>query len=285
MLLAAVLADLALGRWLLGRPGQTFSGPTALAMQGIARIERRLNRPHRPPSDRRVRGVVVLVAITAAAAAAGAFLETVRGGGVMRLGHLLLLVALLEVGGPPAAARRQAETLAQGEHSAARAGVERLALRLADGAIGPMLIYLLFGLAGLAAWRAIVLLERGLAGHAPFDAASVAAYRLLLWPAGLLTGATLGIAALLLPGASPRGAFAAIGAAPGQASRAAFAGAFDWSLADGRGGWLGPRDGRARLGPDDLTRAAGLGTVASLVAAAGLLVLAAYCGSGAASLG
>jgi len=280
MLLAAVLADLALGRWLLGRPG-----PTSWALRAIARIERRLNRPHRPPGDRRIRGLVVLVALALAAAAAGAFLEAVHGGGVMRLGQLLLLVALLEVGGPPAAARRQAETLAPGEHGAARGGVERLALRLADGAIGPMLIYLLFGLAGLAAWRAIVLLERGLAGHAPFDAASVVAHRLLLWPAGMLAGIFVTLAALLVPGASPRAAFAAMRAAPAQASRAAFAGAFQWSLADGRGGWLGPRDGRARLGPDDLLRAAGLGTIASLVAAAGLLVLAAYCGAGATRLG
>jgi cobalamin biosynthesis protein CobD/CbiB len=270
-LLAALVADVVLSRWALGR-----RGPTAWVLDGVAQIERRLNRPHRPPADRRVRGALVLLLTVAGAALAGAWFEglVVRGGTGMRFGQLILVMLMLDAGTPTAAAHRQAATLPDDDHAAARGAVERLALRLGDGAAGPILAYLLFGLGGLAAWRAVVLLERGLAGHAPFDATAVAAYRLLLWPAGLIAGLLVVAATVVVPGASTRGALAALSTAPALAARAAYAGAFGWSLGDGRGSWVGPRDGRARLGPEDVRRAAGATTVAVLVAAGGVLVLA-----------
>ena len=67
MLVAALLADLVLARLLVGR-----RGPTAWALEVIGNIERRLNRPHRPPADRRLRGALVLVALTLAAGLLGA---------------------------------------------------------------------------------------------------------------------------------------------------------------------------------------------------------------------
>lgn len=273
MLVAALIADLVLARLVLGR-----RGPTAWALDAIAGIERRLNRPHRPPADRRLRGALVLLALTLAAGLAGAALDALtltRGSGGMRLLHLLMVLSLLEVGGPPAEAQAEATKPTAADHRTARGAVERLALRLAEGAIGPLTAYLLLGLGGLAAWRAIVLLERGLAGHAPFDAAAIRAYRLLLMPASLLAGTSLAVAAIAIPGASPFGAVAAMRGAPlSLAARAAMAGAFGWSLGDGRGGWLGAKDGRARLTAEDIRRAAAAHSIAVVTVAAGLVLLA-----------
>jgi adenosylcobinamide-phosphate synthase len=271
-LLAALVADIVLSRWALG-----WRGPTAIALDGVAWAERRLNRPHRPPQDRRVRGILVLVLAVLAAWFAGAWFEglVARGGTGMRFVQLVLMMLMLEAGAPIAAAHREAATLREDDHAAARGAVERLALRLGDGAVGPILAYLLLGLGGLVAWRVVVLLERGLAGHAPFDAAAIAAHRLLLWPTGLAAGLMLTAAAIVIPGARPQRALVAMGAAPfALAARAAYAGAFGWSLGDGRGGWVGPTEGRARLGPDDVRRGAGATTVAVLIAGGGVLLLA-----------
>ena len=152
----------------------------------IAAAERRLNRLERGDTDRRVRGVLVALLIPGGAAAFGFAVAW----GARHIGHVwpveVLLIALsvsqkslrrhvrdvaraLAFGG--LATGRQAvgrivgrdpETL--DEYGVARAAIESLAENFGDGVVGPVFWYMLLGLPGMLAFKAINTLD-SMVGH------------------------------------------------------------------------------------------------------------------------
>ncbi len=167
----------------------------------------------------------------------------------------------------------------------ARAAAESLAENFSDGVVAPAFWYVLLGLPGLVAYKAINTLD-SMIGHrsARYDAFGKAAARLddaVNWLPARLSGFLFAAAALLLPKASAAGALRAmLRDAPRHRSvnagwpEAALAGALGFALAGPRryGGetlddpWMG--DGRRDLGPADIQLALWL------TAAAGALLLA-----------
>jgi len=180
-------------------------------------------------------------------------------------------------------------------HGVARATVESLAENFSDGVLAPAFWYLVLGLPGLCAYKAINTLD-SMVGyrtprHASFGMVSARLDDLANWiPARIAAGMVM-LAALFTPSAR---AFAALRTALRDAPRhrspnagwpeAAFAGALGLALAGPRryGGktledaWMG--DGRARLEPADLRRALALFAASCLVhlgAVAGIAALVA----------
>ncbi len=168
----------------------------------------------------------------------------------------------------------------------ARAAVESLAENFSDGVVAPAFWYLLLGLPGLAAYKAINTLD-SMIGHrsARYEAFGKAAARLddaANWLPARLSGLLLAAAALFLPKAGAGSALATmLRDAPRHRSvnagwqEAALAGALGFALAGPRqygdhavdDPWMG--DGRRDLGPADIRRAL------QLVGVAGALILVA----------
>lgn len=174
-----------------------------------------------------------------------------------------------------------------------RAAIESLAENFSDGVVAPAFWALLFGLPGLAAYKAINTLD-SMIGHrsARYEAFGKVAARLddaVNWLPARLAGLMLVLSAAALPGARPGGALKTmLRDAPRHRSpnagwqEAALAGALGFALAGPRqypdevvdDPWMG--DGRRDLGPHDIERALRLYLVASvlLLGVVVLLVLA-----------
>jgi adenosylcobinamide-phosphate synthase len=183
---------------------------------------------------------------------------------------------------------RDPETL--DEAGVARAATESLAENFSDGVVAPVFWFALFGLGGLAAYKAVNTLD-SMIGHrnTRFEAFGKVAARLddaLNWVPARLAGLLLVAAATVLPQASAVRAFGTMWRdAPRHRSvnagwqEAAMAGALGFALAGPRhypdgvvpDNWMG--DGRAELGPADLNAALRLYLVANALAA-GLLAVA-----------
>jgi adenosylcobinamide-phosphate synthase len=179
-------------------------------------------------------------------------------------------------------------------HGVARAAAESTAENFSDGLVAPVFWFALFGLGGLAAYKAINTLDSMIGQRNPrYEAFGKAAARLddavNLIPARL-AGLLLVAAALFLPGARADRAWRTMWRdAPRHRSpnagwqEAALAGALGLKLAGPRhypdglvpDHWMG--DGRAELGPEDLRAALRLYLVASALVA-GLLVAAWFAG-------
>ncbi|MGE5200507.1 MAG: adenosylcobinamide-phosphate synthase CbiB, partial [Acidobacteriota bacterium] len=225
LLLAALAADA-----LVGDPPALFRRvphPVALVGGSIAWLERILNRGDLDDGARRLRGIATVALTVALAAAVGAAIDRAaaafRWGGVVEIAALAVLVAQRSLFDHVAAVARGLESggLAAGrsavshivgrdpehldEHGVARAAIESLAENFSDGVVAPVLWYLLLGLPGICAMKAINTLDN-MIGHRSerYRAFGWAAARLddaaNLLPARL-AGVLVVLAATLLPGA------------------------------------------------------------------------------------
>lgn len=270
-------------------------------------FERRLNRARRSDANRTVRGAVVVTVVVALAWAAGAGVRALSGalpdGGAVEgiavacmLGQRRLVDRVRAVAAALAAGELEpARAALRGQlpysaatldaHAAARGGAEAAAARFSDGVVGAAFWYLLAGLPGLFAYRAVGVLARRIGrpgeSRAAFGLAAVRLDGALTLVPGLIAGLLIVLAAPFVPGARPiaalrlwlRDAGARLADGAGRAE-GAMAGALDVALGGPRpspdgpvpGGWIG--DGRARADAADVRRAAGLLIVACLIAAA-----------------
>jgi len=311
ILLLALVLDAA-----VGDPGWLYRAvphPVALLGRAVAAAERTLNRAGvgAPVRFRRGLGLTLLTVLGAASLGRGleAGLAGLPGGWAV---EAVLASALLAGRGlhdhVAAVARALGEGLEAGraavghivgrdpagldEPGVARAAVESLAENWSDGVVAPVFWFALFGLAGLAAYKAINTLDSMIGyrdeRYGDFGRAVARLDDAVNWLPARLAGLVFVLAAALLPGARATGAWRALRRdAPRHRSpnagwqEAALAGALGFALAGPRryGGqtiddhWMG--DGRRDLTAADLERALLFYRVAWLLLGLGVLTLTA----------
>ncbi len=303
ILLGALLLDAALG----DMPALFRRAPHPVALLGrmIDRLDSRLNRPERPAADRQTRGAFALLAVAGVAAAAGwavslfgwlptlllAFLLVAQRG---LHDHVAAVAAGLDSGleqGREAVSRIAGRDPASLDaHGVARAGIESLAENFSDSVVAPAFWFLLLGLPGLCAFKAINTLD-SMVGHRTqrheaFGSWSARADDIACFLPARISALLLMAAAFCFRPASPLGAWRAV---MNDAHRhrspnagwpeAAMAGALGLALAGPRryGGrtvkdaWMG--QGRSRATPRDIRRALRLFIAACALHACLLAVL------------
>jgi adenosylcobinamide-phosphate synthase len=269
--------------------------------RAVLDFEQRLNREKRSAGTRIIRGLLLVALGVSLAGLGGWAVQSVAVrvpfGWLIELAFLAAVLRLrkpvdhawrLARSGAPAGSAADAEP-----YATARSAIEDLAGNLNTGLVAPLFWYLLLGLPGLLAYRAAALLDRVLGGDAPrlldFGAAARRFHAAVAVLPSLIAGLLLVVAAAPTPGANPGRAFAAMTAVPREArawSRfwpwAATAGALNLVLGGPRPGsersergvWIGPPEGRARTGAEDVRRALYLAAVASLLVFALAAVMA-----------
>jgi adenosylcobinamide-phosphate synthase len=305
LLLAALVLDAA-----IGDPAAIFRRlphPVVLVGMLTSRLEQHLNRQDHSDRDRRRGGIATVVVVVIVAAAAGALVDAVAArwaaGSVAEIVVLTVLVAQRSLYDHVAAVATALDRqgLAGGreairhivgrdpqsldEEGIGRAAIESLAENFSDGVVAPVFWFLLLGLPGICAYKAVNTLD-SMIGHRSnrYRAFGWAAARLddvaNLVPARL-AGMMIAIAAALTPRASAKDALVIMvrDARKHRSPNAgwpegAMAGALELSLAGPRqyGGervedaWIG--EGSEDAGPNDIRRALGLFVVACVVEAA-----------------
>jgi len=301
LLLAALLLDAMIGDpdWLY----HYIPHPVALLGRMIAALERRLNRFAAGDATRRALGALTVVLVVGLAAGLGALMATARYAWFITPFAVAVLVAqrslwdhvaavanALERSGVAAGRAAVSRIVGRDPQSLdaagiARAAIESLAENFSDGVVAPVLWYVLLGLPGICAYKAINTLDSMIGHRSPrYRAFGWAAARLddfaNLLPARL-SAVLVALAATLLPRASVG---AAVIAALRDARRhrslnagwpeAAMAGALGLALAGPRryGGevvddaWMG--DGRKDASAADIRRALRVYVLACAVQAA-----------------
>jgi len=307
LVLAAILAEALVGAlpWVRA----VLAAPAAAVAAAAGWFERRLNRARRGTQMLALRGLVVVVILVGLAAAAGALLGWVAAGS--RWGEAVEVAALVcLIGFRPQldAARAVGRTLAAGDvdaarqalaaagrtdvgagdqHALARTAIESLTERLAGGIVGIAFWYVLLGLPGAFAFRAVNAVAARIGLPTPHLATfGLCAARLdeaLRYVPALVGGLLFAAAALFVPGASFGRALRTMArdgrrhpSAAGGWTDGAAAGALGLALAGPRriggytlpGPWIG--DGRARATARDVHRACWLAGVAWLFVLAAL---------------
>jgi adenosylcobinamide-phosphate synthase len=269
--------------------------PVSWIGAAISALEVRLNRPDYSAAMRRAAGVITVMLLVAIALGVGLALEmALRSVPVLEFVLAVLIVAALIAAGSldqhvrlVAAALRQ-DGLAGGRQSIAkivgrdpevldqaaicRAAIESLAENASDGVTAPALWYLIGGLPGMIAYKAINTAD-SMIGHMSdryraFGWAAAKLDDLVNLPASRLTGLMFIAAAIIVPGASAASAWRAFWRdarrhrSPNAGwPEAAMAGALGLRLAGPRiydgvtvdDHWMG--DGRSEATPDDIDRA------------------------------
>ncbi|WP_460447881.1 adenosylcobinamide-phosphate synthase CbiB [Alsobacter sp. SYSU BS001988] len=202
----------------------------------IARLDRGLNEEAAPPARRRAAGALALLAVLALCGGAAAALQAVLATswlGVMVLivlasslpaqrsldEHVRAVAAALETGG--LAAGRKAVSMIVGrnpevldEAGVSRAAIESLAENFADGVVAPAFWTAVAGLPGGVVYKAINTADSMVGHRTPrheaFGWASARLDDLVNLPASRLSALWLVLAAASAPGASARGALAAV---------------------------------------------------------------------------
>jgi len=202
----------------------------------ISRLDRDWNRDSDPPDLRRRRGLEAQLVIVLAAILPALVLHWALGWHVVGLillailassliaqksleTHVVAVAAALETrgleGGREAVSMivgRDPETL--DESGVSRAAIESLAENFSDGVVAPVFWMAVAGLPGAAAYKAIntadSMIGHRTPRHAQFGFAAARLDDLVNLPASRLTGLLLVIAAVLMPGANPGAAWAAI---------------------------------------------------------------------------
>jgi adenosylcobinamide-phosphate synthase len=278
----------------------------------IAALERRLNRETRGRPALRVRGALMVLAVVGLAALCGWVLMVLarhaRFGWAIEIVAIGVLVAqrslydhvfavcrALESGGVAAGRGEVSKIVGRDpnsldEYAVARAGIESLFENFSDGVVAPALWYLLLGLPGLFAYKAINTLD-SMIGHRrsryiDFGAFAARLDTTVNFVPARLAGPIIAIASVVVPQGSPAAALKIMlrDARKHRSFNAgwpegAAAGALGLALAGPRrygadlvsDPWIG--DGRARATPTDMRRALYLFVAACLVHAA--LVVAA----------
>jgi adenosylcobinamide-phosphate synthase len=311
ILLAGLAVDAVIGEM---RALFRFIPHPVVAIGGlIASLERRLNRESRSAEARRLRGFVVVAAVVAIAAMAGwAILVLTRhwrwGWAVEILlvgilvaqrslyDHVFAVCGALETGGVGAGREAVRHIVGRDpnsldEHGVARAGIESLFENYSDGVVAPAFWYVLLGLPGLLAYKAINTLDSMIGHRSPryldFGAAAARLDTAANFIPARLAAAIVAIAALIAPQSSPAAALKTMWrdarkhrSVNAGWPEAAAAGALGLALAGPRrygadlvnDPWIG--DGRARATAADMRRALYLFVVACLVHAALIASLA-----------
>jgi len=299
ILLIAIALDGYLGAPLLRR-GWRWQ-PLTLLDRLAGWCDAKLNRPQRGDFDRRVRGALALITCMFGAGVLGAAFDLLGAQDpLMSFIILLLLTALIDQRDSHDALLRVGALLATGDrpaaetalaristrdpvhlddHGLARAAIEARAARFARRGVAPIVAYALFGLAGPAVWWAVVAFESRFGGgdpaHMAFGWATRQVVRLAAFVPDHLAGLLTVLVAPLVAGGRPAAAARTMLGAPGRLwPMAAAAGALGLALGGPRryaarvvqAPWLG--SGRARVEPQDVTRARTLFARASLLVAA-----------------
>ena len=309
LLLLALSLDGALGepRWLWGRIGH----PVAWLGRGIAWLDRHLNREGDSPRRRLALGAATAAAVVVGAAALGFGVALLAAH--LPLGWLLeaVVVAILlsfrslfdhvdavadglQTGlndGRRAVSHivgRDPDQL--DEAGVARAAVESLAENFVDGVVAPAFWYLLLGLPGLLAYKAINTLDSQIGHRTPrhdlFGRVAARTDDAVNWLPARLGAALICLAAVTRPGLALAGLRAAWRHAHLHRSvnagwpEAAMAGVLDLRLAGPRwydgtlvpDAWMG--DGRREATPADIRAALRTYLVAGLVLAGVVLLVA-----------
>jgi len=280
--------------------------PVALVGLLIGRLEQRLNRQDHSDRDRRLGGIATVLVVVVIAAGAGALVDAVAArsalGSIAVVAVLTVLLAQRSLYDHVAAVAHaiDREGLSGGreairhivgrdpesldEDGVGRAAIESLAENFSDGVVAPVFWFLLLGLPGICAYKAVNTLDSMIGHRSPrYRAFGWAAARLddvaNLLPARL-AGLLIAIAAALTPRASGKDALVIMVRYAGKHRspnagwpEAAMAGALDLSLAGPRqyGGervedaWIG--EGSEDAGADDIRRALSLFVIACLVEA------------------
>jgi len=305
LLLIALALD-----WLIGDP-RWLPHPVRLMGCAIQFLDTLANRAKRSKGKRIILGLIAALSITGLSALAGwavaNYISTFPYGWVAELTLVSLLLAqhgmvrhTLRVlralkqdgiaGGRKAVAQIVGrETKELDEHGVARAAIESCAESYSDGVVAPVFWYLLLGLPGLMAYKAINTMD-SMIGHKSehYAAFGMVAARLddvVNWLPARLAGTFLVIAACFVPGAAPtkslcimlRDARKHVSPNAGW-PEAASAGALDLALIGPtryagcvtKSEWLG--DGRTDATPGDIRRMLALFAVACLLIA-GLVAL------------
>ena len=311
LLLASLALDAA-----IGDPAAIFRRlphPVALVGMLIDGLEQRLNRQDHSDRDRRLGGIAAVVVVVVIAAGVGAFVDALAARSVPgAIVEVVLLTVLLAqrslydhvaavataldrdglVGGREAIRHivgRDPTSLDQA--GVGRAAIESLAENFSDGVVAPVFWFLVLGLPGICAYKAVNTLDSMIGHRSPrYRAFGWSAARLddaaNLVPARL-AGLLIALAAVMTPRADGKDALVMMirhahkHRSPNAGwPEGAMAGALDLSLAGPRqyGGervedaWIG--GGSADAGADHIRRALGLFIVACLVEAALIGVVA-----------
>ncbi|MCW5698979.1 MAG: cobalamin biosynthesis protein CobD [Rhodospirillales bacterium] len=292
VLLIALLIDSAVGevrivtRWL--------PHPVTIIGRLVAWCDAKLNRETRSEVDRLIRGALVVLFVCAVSIGVGwcvAWLARHHDFGWIP--ELILVTALLAQrslydhvravfralksvglqGGRDAVAHIVGRDVRQlDEHGVARSAIESCAENFADAVVAPTFWYLLFGLPGMLAYKAVNTMDSMIGYKTPrYRSFGFTAARLddvLNWVPARLSGLYLALAAAFIPTASPGKAFRTMvrDARKHRSPNAgwpegAAAGALGLALAGPRryaqevvdDPWIG--DGRARAHPRDIDRA------------------------------
>lgn len=277
-------------------------------------FDRRLNRERRSQAARFTRGTVVALLVVALSAGAGWAVHRLAGevphGWAIEVIAVSLLVAQrslfdhvravargLERDG--LAGGRAAVSLVVGRdpeeldrHGVARAGIESLAESFCDGVVAPVFWFLLLGLPGLAAYKAVNTMDSMIGyrtdRHAAFGRTAARLDDVMNYIPARLAAVLIVVASVFVPRGRP-GASLRVMARDGGRHRspnagwpeAAMAGALGVALAGPRsyGGtvvdepWVGG-EFPARIGPPDIRRALYLFVVACLIEAVVVALIA-----------
>ncbi|MDF1748724.1 MAG: adenosylcobinamide-phosphate synthase CbiB [Alphaproteobacteria bacterium] len=278
--------------------------PVVLIGKPIAFLDRRLNRPERGEKDRLARGAVTVLLVVGGCAAIGYGLDRMLTGTswgwmveavivsiflaarslhdhVRRVGTGLRIDGL--EGGRRAIAHivsRDPKSLDR--HGVARSAIESLSENFSDGVVAPIFFYLLFGLPGLLAYKAINTLDSMIAyktsKYRSFGFTAAKLDDLANWLPARISGVLICFAACFTPTSYPIQAVKIMlrdankhKSPNGGWPEGAFAGALNIALGGPRtypggevvGVWIG--DGRARLEPRDIDRSRALYIVANML--------------------
>lgn len=300
--------------WLIGDP-RWLPHPVRALGAATGFFDRKLNRAERGEKTLILRGGLTALVIAGGAAGIGAAVSAIGAafsyGWTIELVLAALMLAQRDlfdhvrrvdvalrrdglVGGRKAVGRivgRDVSVL--DEHGVARAAVESCAESYGDGVVAPAFWYLLLGLPGLFAFKAISTMDSMIGHETPRHRAfGMAAARLddaVNWIPARLAGALLALAALFVPGGSVKQGFRIMLRDHGKHrspnagwTEAAAAGALGLALMGPRryGGelsadpWLG--DGRARATEADIRRALYLHAAACLLLGAVIALIAVF---------
>ncbi|HJS31366.1 MAG TPA: adenosylcobinamide-phosphate synthase CbiB [Alphaproteobacteria bacterium] len=231
VLLAALALDAAAGemRFVFRR----VPHPVAALGRLIEWLEARLNRPQRPPATRRWRGVLTIALAAGLAVAVGLAIaglaRALPFGWAIEVFCVAVLIAQRSLYTHVAAVLRELERggVAGGreairhivgrdpesldEHGVARAAIESLAENFADGVVAPAFWYLVAGLPGIFAAKAVNTLDSMIGHmtprHREFGWAAARLDTALNFVPARIAGVLIALAAVVTPLAQPSGAF------------------------------------------------------------------------------
>jgi adenosylcobinamide-phosphate synthase len=302
ILLIAMVLDAVVGE--VGGPFRRVPHPVRIIGNLIGFLDGRLNRKNRSPTDRRVRGVLVVVFVCGLSAIVGwAVSWLTRNHDFGWIVELALTFALLAQRSLYDHVRAVARALAGGGietgreavshivgrdvrqldgHGVARAAIESCAENFSDGVVAPVFWYVLFGFPGLLVYKAVNTMDSMIGYTTPrYRAFGMAAARLddaLNFIPARLAGLFLVSAAISSPTANPAAALKIMTRDAGK-HRSPNAGWPEGAMAGALGLALaGPRryaetavegswigDGRAKATETDINRALYMYVVACLV--------------------